>query len=172
MLNYWIYQWLLQRDKRAMILNYFQVIHITIEKIIIGTTQPAHDVPETSPECLLKVLTSRNCKRPSGDSQGTNTKMMILWKTCFTEVIVLALYICFCFLQEEQIFKSYKRGPPRDVYGTQLRDVKWTKWWDVLRTSVGFRANMSFKLKSQILEVDQDFIVNGSREKFSEHYSG
>ena len=44
-------------NKRAMIRNYFWVIHITIEKIIIGNTQPAHDDPGTSPEGSLKVLT-------------------------------------------------------------------------------------------------------------------
>ena len=40
-----------------MIRNYFWVIHITIEKIIIGNTQPAHSDPGTSPEGSLKVLT-------------------------------------------------------------------------------------------------------------------
>ena len=40
-----------------MIPNYFCVIHITIEKIIIGNTQPAHDDPGTSPEGNLKILT-------------------------------------------------------------------------------------------------------------------
>ena len=34
-----------------MIRNYFWVLHITIEKIIIGITQPAHDAPWRSPEC-------------------------------------------------------------------------------------------------------------------------
>ena len=33
-----------------MIRNYFWVIHITIEKILIENTQTAHDVPGTSPE--------------------------------------------------------------------------------------------------------------------------
>ena len=33
-----------------MIRNYFWVIYISIEKIIIGNTQPAPDVPGTSPE--------------------------------------------------------------------------------------------------------------------------
>ena len=32
-----------------MILNYFWVMHITIEKIIIRNTQPAQDDPGTSP---------------------------------------------------------------------------------------------------------------------------
>ena len=40
-----------------MILNYFWVIHITIEKIVIGNTQKAHDNPGKSPESSLKVQT-------------------------------------------------------------------------------------------------------------------
>ena len=48
---------LLNLNKRAMIRNYFWVIHITIKKIIIGNTQPAHDDPGTTPEGSLKVLT-------------------------------------------------------------------------------------------------------------------
>ena len=39
-----------------MIRNYFLVIHITIEKIIIRSTQPAHDVLGTFPEGPLKIL--------------------------------------------------------------------------------------------------------------------
>ena len=53
-----------------MIHNYFQT-----EKIIIENTQPAHDIPGTSTESLLKVLTSGTYREPSGDSQGTNTKI-------------------------------------------------------------------------------------------------
>ena len=40
-----------------MIRNYFWVIHITVEKIIIGNTQPAQDDPETSAEGLQNFLT-------------------------------------------------------------------------------------------------------------------
>ena len=58
-----------------MICNYFQVIHSTIKKFIIGNTQPAHDVPGTSLERLLKVQTSGTYKEPSGDSLGANTKI-------------------------------------------------------------------------------------------------
>ena len=58
-----------------MIRNYFRMIHITVEKVIIGNTQPTHDVPGTSPEGPLKVLTSGTCKGPSGNSRGTNTKI-------------------------------------------------------------------------------------------------
>ena len=79
-----------------MIRNYFRVIHITIEKIIIGNTQPTHDVLGTSAEIPLNVLASGIYRGPSRDSQGTNAKLMILWKNCFSEVIVLVLDICFC----------------------------------------------------------------------------
>ena len=40
-----------------MIRNYFWVIHITMEKIIIGNTQSAQDDPETSAEGLQNFLT-------------------------------------------------------------------------------------------------------------------
>ena len=63
--------------------NYFRVMHITIEKIIIGNTQPAHDVPGSSPKGSLKVLTSRTYNGLSGDSQGTNTKIDNFMKKLF-----------------------------------------------------------------------------------------
>ena len=147
-----------------MIRNYFRVIGITIEKIIIGNTQPAHDVPGTSLDGPLKVLTSRTYEGPSGDSQETNTKIEKNKKL-------------FLFLQEKQIFTSSRRECPRDVYGTQLRDVYRTKWWDAVRTSVGRRSNMIFKFKltstlNLLWQVTQAFQVNGSSEKFNEQYSG
>ena len=58
-----------------MIHIYCRVMHIKIEKVIIGNTQPAHDVSETSPEGSLNVLTSRTYKGPSGESEGTNAKI-------------------------------------------------------------------------------------------------
>ena len=58
-----------------MIRIYFREADITIEKIIIGNTQPARDVSGTSPESPLRVLTSEIYKEPSGDPQGTNTKI-------------------------------------------------------------------------------------------------
>ena len=48
-----------------------------------GSTQPARDVPWTSPEGPLKVLTSGTSRGPSGDSQGTNTKIDDLMKNLF-----------------------------------------------------------------------------------------
>ena len=77
-------------------------------------------------------------------------KLAILWENCFLEVIVLSLHICFYFIQEEQIFKSYKRERPRNDYGTKLWDVHEFKRWDVLRTSAGRRSNMFFKSNLQI----------------------
>ena len=61
--------------------------------------------------------------------------------------------ICFCFLQEEQIFQNSKRVLPRHVYGIQLRDVPGTKWWDFLGTSVGRRSNMFFKFSLQTIKL-------------------
>ena len=46
-------------------------------------SQPVHDVPGTSPEGSLKVLTSGGYRGPSGDSQGTNTKIDNLMKKLF-----------------------------------------------------------------------------------------
>ena len=77
-----------------MIRNYFRVIYILIEKIVIGNTQPAHNVLGTSPEGLLKVLKSETCGGLSGDSREPIQKLMILWKNCISEVIVLVLDIC------------------------------------------------------------------------------
>ena len=108
-----------------MIRNYFRVIYILIEKIVIGNTQPAHNVLGTSPEGLLKVLKSETCGGLSGDSQGTNTKINDFMKElyfrsnspCIRYLQRYTFDICFCFLQEEQIFKSSKRVRPQDVYG-------------------------------------------------------
>ena len=46
-------------------------------------TQPAHDVPGTSPEGPLKVITSVSYGRPSRDSHGTNTKLNRLMQKLF-----------------------------------------------------------------------------------------
>ena len=83
--------------------------HIRISKYenIFEVTQPAHDVPGTSSEGPLKVLMSVTYRGPSGDSQGTNTKTDDLMKNLF--------------------FRSNSTCIPRDVYGTQLRDVPVTK---------------------------------------------
>ena len=135
-----------------MIRNYFRVLHITIEKIIIGNTQTAHDVPETSPEGSLNALTSKDLQETFRGLWGDQYKNWWFYeKTVFQKyLIVLVLHICLCFLEKEQIFKSSKRERPRDDYWTQLRDVHETKWWNVLRTSVGRLSNIFLKLNSQI----------------------
>ena len=46
-------------------------------------TQPTRDVPGTSPDGPLKVLTCGTSRGPSGDSQGTNTKIDDLMKKLF-----------------------------------------------------------------------------------------
>ena len=43
--------------------------------LLLATSQPAHDVPATSLDGSLLVLTSGTYRRPSGDSQRANTKI-------------------------------------------------------------------------------------------------
>ena len=84
-------------------------------------------MPETNSEGPLMVLMSGIYRRPSGDSQGTNTKTYDLMKKRLLEAMFLVLHIHSCFLQEKQILKSSKRERPRDNCKTQLRDVPGTK---------------------------------------------
>ena len=109
-----------------------------------GTRRP-RDVPWRFPKGPNVKPTRETTRDPQGTLRGPIQKLIILWKNCFSEVIVLLLHICFCFLKKEQIFKSSELWRPQDVYETQLLDVHETKWWDVLRTSVGRRSNMSHK---------------------------
>ena len=51
-----------------MICNYFWEIHITIEKITIGNTQPAHD----------EKSTRETTRDPQGTLRGQIQKLMIL----------------------------------------------------------------------------------------------
>ena len=48
--------------------------------VVLAISQPSRDVPRTSPEGPLKVLTSGISRGPSGDSRGTNTKIDDLMK--------------------------------------------------------------------------------------------
>ena len=110
-----------------------------------GTRRP-EDVPWRSPK-------GRNLRDFQGTFRGLledrHKKMIISWKKCFLDAIVLVLRICYCFLLEKQICKSSKWGRPRDAYGTQLRDVPGTRWWDVLGTSPGRRSYMFFQFNSE-----------------------
>ena len=92
------------------------------------TIQPARNVPGTSTKGTLKDLTSGTTRGPSGNSQGTNTRIHDLMKKLFLVAIVFGLHIYPCFLLEKQIFKCSKWGRPWDIYGAQLRDVPGTKW--------------------------------------------
>ena len=89
-----------------MIRNYFRVIYILIEKIVIGKTQPAYDVPGTSFEGPLKILKSETCRGLPGDSQGTNTKIDDFMRKkkfrsnspCITYLQIYYIFdFCFCF---------------------------------------------------------------------------
>ena len=102
-----------------------------------GTRRPG-DVPWRSPK-------GPNVRDLQGTFRGLTKKLVIKWKKCFLDAIVLVLHICYCFLLEKQICKSSKWGRPRDVYGTQFRDVPGTRWWDVLGKSPGRRSCMFFK---------------------------
>ena len=90
-------------------------------------TPLAYDVPGTSPEGPLKVVTSRTYRGLSGGPQGTNTKTDNLMKKLFFRSNTSSITYVSCFLQKEQIFKSSKRGHPQDVNGTKLWDVPGTK---------------------------------------------
>ena len=112
---------------------FFQGCCLTLSKIeghwrYSTTIQPARNVPGTSTKCPLKVLTSGTTRGPSGNSQGTNTKIDDLMKKLFLVAIVFGFHIYSCFLLEKQIFKCSKCGRPRDIYGVQLQDVPGTKW--------------------------------------------
>ena len=111
---------------------------------LIEFPQPARDVLGTSPEGLVKVLTSGTSRGPLEDSYWTNKKLIIWWKKCFLYAIVLSYTSITFFLLEKQIFKSSKWGRPRHVYGTQLQYVPGTRWRDVLGTSAGRQSYMFF----------------------------
>ena len=61
-----------------MIRTYFRVKHIMMEKIIIGNTQTALDVPKASPEGFLKVLTSGTYRDLQETRKGPIQKLIIL----------------------------------------------------------------------------------------------
>ena len=84
------------------------------------TTQLAHDGLETFLEGPQKILPSGTYREPSGNSQGTNKKNYDFnEKNYFLVAIVLriVLHIYSCFLHEEKIFRSYKRGLPQHLRG-------------------------------------------------------
>ena len=130
-----------------MVRNYFRVIHssVTIEKIIIGNTQPAHDVRGMSPEGPLKLLTSGTYRVLSGDSQGTNTKIYDFVKKLFfrsNRPCIIYLFLLFTRrtnIQKFQTGTSAKRlrdpvaGRPWDQMMGRSRDVRGTSVKHVLK---------------------------------------
>ena len=107
--------------------NYFWLIHITIEKIIIGNIQPAHDVLGTSPGGPLKVLTSGTYREPFRRLSEDLSKFNDFIEKLFFRSNSPCITYLLLFFTEEKMFKRSKRGRPWDVYGTQLRDVPGTK---------------------------------------------
>ena len=65
-------------------------------------TQQANDVPWTSPEDSLKVLTSGTLMGNSEDSQGTNTEIYDLMIKLYSRTIVLVLHTYPCSLLENK----------------------------------------------------------------------
>ena len=65
-----------------------------------SNSQPAHGVPWTFSEDLLKVLMSRTYKGLSGDSQGTNTKIDDFMKKLFFRSNSPCITYLFLFFTE------------------------------------------------------------------------
>ena len=84
-------------------------------KIWNALSQPSHDVPGTSPEDPLQVLTSGTYRGPSGDSQGTNTKTDDLMKNLFFRSNSPCIYISIPVFYRKNKYSKVLNG---DVHGT------------------------------------------------------
>ena len=74
--------------------------------IFIGYSQRTHGIPRTSYEGLIRVLTSGTYRRPSGDSQGTNTKTDdLMIKLCFRSSGPCITYLFLFFIGRRNIQK-------------------------------------------------------------------
>ena len=141
-----------------------------MEKIIIRNTQPVHDVPGTSPEGPLKFLTSRTYKGPSEDSQGTNTKIDDLMKKLFSRSNSHCITYLFLFFYRKNKYSKLLDG---DVQGTSTRSRFGTSMRPKYGTSVKHVSKIKLANTLNVLwQVTQDFLMNGSSEKFSEQFSG
>ena len=122
-------------------------------------SQPVRDVPGTSPEGPNVRDLQGTFRGLLGDQQKKDNLMKkVLFRCAF----------CYCFLLEKQICKSSKWGRPRDVYGTQFRDVPGTRWCpqNVPGTSVIHLFYIQLRNIFHLLwQVTQDFIVYCSSEK-------
>ena len=81
--------------------------NVVIPIFSLEITQPARNVPGTSHEGPLKVLTSRTSRGPSVDSKGTNTKVVDLMEKVFLDAIVLALHIYYGLLLEKANIQKF-----------------------------------------------------------------
>ena len=130
-------------------------------------TQPAHNVPGTSPEGPLKALTFGTYKGLSRDLEGTNTKIddlikkLSFWSDspCITYLLLL-----FTGRTNIQMFQTgTSKGCVRDVVEGNPGD-------QIMRRFRNFRGmSVEHVFKIQLTSISnllwlatQDFIVNGS----------
>ena len=96
------------------LINYFFKDMIKISNF--ATTQPARDVPGTSPEGPIKVLTSETSRGPSGDSQETNTKIDDLMKKLFFRCNSPCFTQLFLFFTAKTNIQKVETGTSTDTH--------------------------------------------------------
>ena len=69
-------------------------------------------LPEDVPWRFSKGCNTLDLQKVGGLSGEQYKNWWFCEKNCYSEVRVRVLHICFCFLSEEQIFKSFKWGRP------------------------------------------------------------
>ena len=136
-------------------------------------TQQANDVPWTSPEDSLKVLTSGTLMGNSEDSQGTNTEIYDLMIKLYSRTIVLVLHTYPCSLLEKQIFKCSKwdvretsTGPSCGTSRGPNDRTFYRCPWDVVQTCFS-SLNSTHKHINGTLSGYSKLMVNCTRKKFS-----
>ena len=124
----------LKTEKRFNAKESFQCFYISV------ISQPAHDVPGTSPEGPLKVLTSGTSRGPSGDSQGTNTKIDDLMKKLFFRCNSPCFTHLFLIFTEKTNIQKFLMGTStgrlRDPVARRPGDQMMGRSGDVRMTSV------------------------------------
>ena len=130
-------------------------------------SQPAHNVPGTSPEGSLKALTFGTYKGPSRDLHGTNTKIddsikkLFFWSDspCITYLLLL-----FTGRTNIQMFQTGTfRGCVRDVVEGHRSDQIMRRFRNFRGMSVEnvFKTQLT-SILNLLWQATQDFIVNGS----------
>ena len=107
--------------------------HTNLKKAKV--TQPAHEVPRTSPEGPLKILTSGTYRGPSGDPRGTNTKTDDLMKKLFFRRNSPCITYLFLFFYRKNKY-SKVCGTSRDPVTGRPEDQMMGRFRDVRGTSV------------------------------------